>query len=101
LGFIDVRFRHRLGLGWLGAGCRLGSEPGDDWAKEAAHLLGNSSHFVISLFDFNKSFLGLLVEFASFLDGGNASIGGKEDADRVNLQPQYLFDQLTGKAWAE
>jgi hypothetical protein len=43
----------------------------------------------------------LLVEFTSFLDSGNASIGSKENADRVNLQPQYFFDQLTGKAWAE
>lgn len=102
LGFIDVRlFRHRLGLGWLGAGCRLGSEPSDDWAKESMHLLGNPSHFVISLFDFNKSFLGLLVKLAPFLDGGNASVGCKEDADGINLQPQDFFDQLAGKARAE
>jgi hypothetical protein len=35
------------------------------------------------------------------LDGGNAGVGGKEDADRVNLQPQDFLDQLSGKAWAK
>jgi hypothetical protein len=100
LGFIDKRFRHRLGLGcgltgwgWL--------EPCDDGAKKTTNLSRNARHFVISLFDFNKSFLGLLVQLASLFDRGNASIGGKEDGDGINLQPQYFFDQLTGKARAE
>jgi hypothetical protein len=35
------------------------------------------------------------------LDGGNAGVGGKEDAERINLQPQDFFDQLPGKAWAK
>jgi hypothetical protein len=29
----------------------------------------------------------LFVKFAPFLDGGNASIRGKEDADRINFLP--------------
>jgi hypothetical protein len=100
LGFVDKRFRHRLGLGcgltgwgWL--------EPCNDGAKKTADLSRNPSHFVISLFDFNKGFLGLLVEFTSFLDGSDTSVGSKEDGDWINLQPQYFFDQLTGKARAE
>jgi hypothetical protein len=32
-------------------------------------------------------------------DGCNASVGGKEDAERINLQPQDFFDQLAGNAW--
>ena len=43
----------------------------------------------------------MLVEFAPFFDGSNASVGGKEDADRINLQPQDFFDQLTGKTWTQ
>jgi hypothetical protein len=35
------------------------------------------------------------------LDGGNASVGGKEDAEWINLQPQNFLNQLTGKAWAK
>ena len=50
------------------------------------HLLGNPSHFVISLFDFNKSFLGLFVKLTPFLDCGNASIGCKENADWIHMR---------------
>jgi len=62
---------------------------------------GNPSHFVISLFDLNKSFLGLFVKLTPFFDGSNASVSSKEDADRINLQPQDFFDKLSRKAWAK
>jgi hypothetical protein len=32
---------------------------------------------------------------------GDTCVGGKEDAKRINLQPQDFFDQLASKAWAE
>jgi hypothetical protein len=87
-------FRHRLGLGcWLSLSWRSISafilkklsKECNDWAKESLSLLHDSSHFVISFFDFNKSFFGLLVKLTPFLDSRNASIGGKEDADRINF----------------
>ena len=43
----------------------------------------------------------MLVEVTSFFDGSNAGVGGKEDAEWVNLQPQDFFDQLASKAWTE
>jgi hypothetical protein len=32
---------------------------------------------------------------------GNTGVGGKEDAERINLQPQDLLDQFASKAWAK
>jgi hypothetical protein len=85
--FVNVGFlfRHRLGLGWLSLSSRFISawslkklsKECNDWAKESLNLLYRASHFVISLFDLNKSFLGLLVKLAAFLDGGDTSICGE------------------------
>jgi hypothetical protein len=33
------------------------------------------------------------------LDGGNAGVGGKEDAEGINLQPQNFFDKFASNAW--
>jgi hypothetical protein len=94
---IGFLFRHRLGLGcWLSLSWRSisawslkkVSKECNDWAQESLSLLHDASHFVISLFDLNKSFLGLLVKLTPFLDCGNASIGCKENGDRINLQHQ-------------
>jgi hypothetical protein len=46
---------------------------------------GNPNSFVHSSFDFHKSSLGLLVKFTTFFDGCNTGIGGKKNADGVNL----------------
>lgn len=52
-------------------------------------------------FDFKKTCLGITVQRAKLSNPLNASIGGKEDADRINLQPQDFFDQLSDKARAK
>jgi hypothetical protein len=56
-----------------------------EFCPKSLHLTGNTNSFFNSGLDLHKRGLGLLVKFASFLDGGNASIGGKEDADWVNF----------------
>jgi hypothetical protein len=48
------------------------------------NLLGDPNSFINCSLDLHERSLGLLVKLTSFLDGGNASIGSKEDGDWVN-----------------
>jgi len=48
------------------------------------NLLGNPNSFINCSLDLHEGFFGLLVKLTPFLDGGNASIGSKEDGDWVN-----------------
>jgi hypothetical protein len=80
--------RHRLGRNDI----RLWLEERNEWPKKATNFIHNAFDFIVRFSDFNKGFLGLLVKLAPFLDSSNASIGGKEDADRIN----FLLRQATG-----
>jgi hypothetical protein len=54
------------------------------------NFLGDPNSFINCSLDLHERSLGLLVKLAPFLDSGNASIGGKEDGDWVNLKsPQF------------
>jgi hypothetical protein len=73
--------RHRLGRN----DSRLWFEERNDRPKKAPNLIHNALDFVVSLPDFNKGFLGLLVKLATLFNGGDTSICSKEDADRINV----------------
>jgi hypothetical protein len=49
------------------------------------NFLGDPNSFINCSLDFHERGLGLLVKLTAFLDCGDASIGGKEDGDRVNV----------------
>jgi hypothetical protein len=65
------------------------------------HLFANGDNFISSLLNLNERLFCLLVQLAPSLYLLNKPSRKKTDADRVNLQPQYFFDQLTSKAWTE
>jgi hypothetical protein len=49
------------------------------------NFLGNPNSFINCSLDLHERGFGLFVKLTPFLDGCNASIGGKEDADRINF----------------
>jgi hypothetical protein len=57
------------------------------------NFLGNPNSFINCSLDLHERGLGLLVKLAPFLDGSNASIGSKEDGDRVNFK-LLLIDEI-------
>jgi hypothetical protein len=57
------------------------------------NFLGNPNSLINCSLDLHERGLGLLVKLAPFLDGSNASIGSKEDGDRVNFK-LLLIDEI-------
>jgi hypothetical protein len=65
------------------------------------HFFANGDNLISSLLNLNERFFCLFVQLAPSLYLLNKSCGKQTNADRINLQPQYFFDQLTSKAWPQ